>query len=215
MDFLQAQPITGRTKPRVWFATQEATGKQVVIKGPVPLQERIQCMKSELLKQALGLPHTNMHSEGSFLIQDSLLDYKALATRVVTTKLEADVRVPVNGTVPPWGHDMLSDGEMAYKILEGLLFRKVAGTNDTCTRNFIVIGKTVYSIDDASLGVDTPLMWKLGLVKPRKAYEAALDAAWYRLTETMARWRAALAENAFALKQLDKYGVKANWKWAA
>lgn len=214
-DFLQAQPITGRTKPRVWFATQETTGKQVVIKGPVPLQERIQCMKSELLKKALSLPHTNMHTEGGFLIQDCLLDYKALPTRVVTTKLEADVRVPVNASVPAWDHDMLRDSDMSYKILEALLFRKVAGANDTCTRNFIVIGKTVYSIDDAALSVDTPLMWKLGLVKPRAAYEAALDAAWDRLTETMVRWRAALADNAFALKQLDKYSVKANWKWAA
>lgn len=213
-DFLQTQPITGRTKPRVWFATEESTGKQVVIKGPVPLQERFQCLKTEVVKKALGLPHTNLHSSGSFLIQDCLLDYKKLETRVVSTKLESNLRVPVAASVPGWEHDMLRDEEMAYKILEALLFRKVVGANDTCTRNFIVLDRIVYSIDDAALGVDTPLMWKTGLIKPRAAYETALTKSWDRLIATMERWRGLLADNAFALKQLDKYNVMTNWKWA-
>jgi hypothetical protein len=212
--FLQAQPITGRSKPRTWFATDSA-GAHVVIKGPMTKKELEMCVKSEAVKVLLGLPNTNLRilEDLPYIIQDSLVDYTVLPTRTVTTKLETDICVPENLAVPGWSHELIEDSEMAYKILEGLLFRKVVGANDACTRNFIVLDGVVYSIDDAALGVETEFMWKVALVKPLKKYQDALDACWSRLVEIIAVWREKLAGNKFAVVQLDKYSARENWRF--
>lgn len=215
--FLQAQPITGRTKPRTWFATNKITGKQVVIKGPMESNDINNCIKSELIKKILNLPNTNiriLEDDISYIIQDSLVDYTILPTHIISTKLETDICVPENLSVPGWNHDMVDNTDLAYKILEGLLFRKVVGTNDTCTRNFIVIDNIIYSIDDASLDIDTDYMWKIPLIKPLKKYQNVLDICWDKLVETISIWRTKLIGNVFALKQLDKYSNLENWKWA-
>lgn len=214
-DLLQTQPITGRTKPRTWFATSVATGRQVVIKGPIPAAERAACLHSEAVKVRLGLPRTNLHEEGEYLVQNCLIaDYKALPTRVVTTLIEKDVRVPETGAVPGWGHEHLTDSELGYRILEALLFRKIIGANDTCTRNFIVQGAHVYSIDDAAWGRGTPYMWKTALVKPRAAYETALSTHWERLSATITQWRELLMTLPAETAALEKYSSKENWRWA-
>jgi hypothetical protein len=213
-NFLQAQAITARSKPRVWFCTEEATGKHIIIKGPSPLAERVGCLKTEKMKKLLGLSRTNVRTHGSYILQDSLIDYTKLPTRVMNTTLEKDIVVPAVSTIPGWDHSMLKDAELAYEIMEKLLLRKLVGTNDTCARNFVVIGKKVYSIDDAALGVETKFMWKVALVRPLKAYTDALTRVWERLAATMERWRPLLAEDAFALRQLEIHSVKANWKWA-
>lgn len=212
--FLQAQPITGRLKPRTWFATN-ADGTQVVIKGPMSKRELEMCVKSEEVKVLLGLPNTRLRCLGDlpYIIQDSLVDYTVLPTRTVTTKLETDICVPENLAVPGWSHELIEDAGMAYKILEGLLFRKIVGANDACTRNFIVLDKIVYSIDDAALGVETEFMWKVALVKPLKKYQDALDACWDKLAKTIAVWREKLVGNTFALSQLDTYSVRENWRF--
>ncbi len=212
--FLQAQPITGRSKPRTWFATDSA-GAHVVIKGPMTKKELEMCVKSEAVKVLLGLPNTNLLilEDLPYIIQDSLVDYTTLPTRTVTTKLETDICVPENLAVPGWSHELIEDSEMSYKILEGLLFRKVVGANDACTRNFIVLDGVVYSIDDAALGVETEFMWKVALVKPLKKYQDALDACWSRLVETIAVWREKLTGNKFGLTQLNKYVVRENWRF--
>jgi hypothetical protein len=212
--FLQAQPITGRSKPRTWFATDNA-GAQVVIKGPMPKKELEMCVKSEAVKVLLGLPNTNLRilEDLPYIIQDSLVDYTTLPTRTVTTKLEFDICVLENLAVPGWSHELIEDSEMAYKILEGLLFRKVVGANDACTRNFIVLDRAVYSIDDAALSVETEFMWKVALVKPLKKYQDALDLCWSKLVETIAVWREKLAGNKFGLTQLNKYSVRENWRF--
>ena len=209
-DVLQAQLLTGKHKPRVWFAT-DADGAQVVVKGPVKAAERAAVMQTEALKVRLGLPHTHMRTHGEYLVCDSLLDYKTLETRVVSSTLETDVRVPI--FTGGWDHAMLADDDSAAQLFLGLLLRKVAGANDTCTRNFIVAGGKVYSIDDAALGKTTTHMWKKPLMKQAPAYAAALARVWTRVEAAMAVWRGLLAADAFAMAQLTAHATPAGWKW--
>ena len=209
-DVLQAQLLTGKHKPRVWFAT-DADGKQVVVKGPVKAAERAAVLRTEALKARLSQPHTHMREEGEYLVCDSLLDYKALETRVVSSKLETDVRVPV--FTGGWEHAMLADDALAVQLFLGLLLRKVAGANDTCTRNFIVSHGRVYSIDDAALGKTTACMWKKPLGKTAGVYAAALARVWTQVADAMAAWLILLADDPFALAQLDAHATPAGWKW--
>ena len=210
-DVLQAQLLTGKHKPRVWFA-MDADGAQVVVKGPVKAAERTAVMRSEALKVRLGLPHTHMREMGEFLVCDSLLDYKTLETRAVSSKLETEVRVPV--MTGGWDHALLADDDSAVQLFLGLLLRKVAGANDTCTRNFIVAGGRVYSIDDAALGKTTSHMWKKPLGKAAAAAStAALARVWSRVEEAMLVWRGLLAADAFAMEQLTAHATPAGWKW--
>jgi hypothetical protein len=148
---------------------------------------------------------------GEFLVCDSLLDYKTLETRVVSSKLETDVRVPI--FTGGWDHALLADDDSAVQLFLGLLLRKVAGANDTCTRNFIVAGGHVYSIDDAALGKTTSHMWKKPLGKAAAAYAATLARVWPRVAAEMSRWRGLLAAEAFAMAQLTAHATPAGWKW--
>ncbi len=209
-NILQAQALTGRNKARVWFATAP-DGLQVVIKGPVPATEMRAVEKSENFKKLLGLPHANLRVEGKYLVWNSLVDYTKLPTKIMTTKLETDIRVPAEN-ISHWTASMLRT-EMERGMLEALLFRKIVGTNDTCDRNLLVVDNKVYSIDDASLCKDTPYMWKKGLIKPKAAYEAALERHWTHMETTIATWKTLLHENDFAMQQLDRYGQKSNWIW--
>lgn len=210
-DVLQAQLLTGRHKPRVWYATRG--GKQLVIKGPVKAAERAANLASEALKEKLGLPRTNLHEEGEYLVMDSLIDYTTLETHVVSSKLESEVRVPVASVMPVWSSAMLAEAPLALGLMKGLLFRKIAGANDTCARNFVVAGGAVYSIDDAALGVTTAHMWKKALMREKAAHVAALSNVWAELTAVMAEWRTVLADNAAALAVLDAHAERSGWAW--
>lgn len=210
-DVLQAQLLTGKHKPRVWYATRG--DKQLVVKGPMKATERAANLASEALKEKLGLPRTNLHEEGEYLVMDSLIDYTALETRMASSKLESEVRVPVASAMPVWSSAMLADKTLALGLMKGLLFRKIAGANDTCARNFVVADGKVYSVDDAAMGVKTPNMWKKALVREKAAYEAALRAVWVELAAVMAEWRTLLAEDAVALAVLDTHAERSGWAW--
>jgi hypothetical protein len=210
-EILQAQLLTGKHKPRVWFATRD--GKQLVIKGPVKAAERAANLASEALKEKLGLPRTNLHEEGEYLVMDSLIDYTKLETRVVSSKLESDVRVPVAAEMPVWESAMLENPALALGVMKGLLFRKIAGANDTCARNFVVAGGDVYSIDDAAIGATTAHMWKKALVREKAAYATALRSVWSELKATMRDWRALMADNPSALAQLQLHRKRSRWAW--
>ncbi len=209
-NILQAQPVTGKHKPKVWFAT-DTTGKQVVVKGPLTPLDMDLIMKTEALKILLGLPHTNIRVLERFVVQDCLVDYTKVEKRTVSTKLESNVCVPVADSVPTWEHDMLNDPELAYNIMMALLFRKIAQTNDTCTRNFIVIGKDIVSIDDAYVGKETPYMWKTKLVVQKMKYVTALDSVWERVQATIQQWECLL--DTVVCKRVQPFKEKQNWKW--
>jgi chemotaxis protein histidine kinase CheA len=218
MNVLQIQPITGRSKPRVWFATAP-DGKQVVIKGPLKADEVLANINSEVAKKTLGLPSVNLHAEEvdgkTYLVSDNLLGDRTafLPTRTVTTKLEKDVRVVdvEKATLSTWEHEMLNDDEKARNLLVALAFRKVIGANDTCNRNLVVVGNAVYSVDDPALHKETPYMWSKALVKPKTSYEAALEKHWDHVVKVLESWKAKVDEE--GKKQIDALSAKDGWKW--
>ena len=232
-NLLQAQLLSGRGKPRVWFATCD--GKQWVVKGPVIEKERDGALLSQRYKELLHLPHTNLRcehtAEGDFLIQRCLIDYTALETRITTTGFEANVVVPVDSHICPWDDALLDEHpELTQPMLEALLFRKVVGAHDTCRWNVMVVPEPdymdenmsvlhLYSIDDAAAaGRTTPMMWKAKACS--QAFGAALDRSWESLQQTMNRWETTLKSlpdsdplRTFALKQLLRYKSRGAWRW--
>jgi hypothetical protein len=217
-NFLQIQPITGRTKARAWFATID--GKQVVVKGPVNATEAAAVMKTETLKKTLGLPHANTRIEESdgkkYIVADNLVgDYLAFPTKKVTTKLELNATVVdvERISLSTWDNAMLANDAQTLNLLVALAFRKVAGANDTCNRNFVVIGETVYSVDDAAVEKETAHMWSKGLVKPKATYEAALTKHWDAVKETLESWKGKVAADSYAAKRIVELSEKEGWKW--
>jgi hypothetical protein len=222
-DVLQTQLITEKDKPKSWFATRE--GIQYVVKGPIPREERDQCMKSQRFKELLGVPHTYMYEDGEYLIQRCLGDYTALQTEIRSSRWEKRIRVPTQHQ-GAWSETYFNQGSLhpslALSLLEGLLFRKIMGTNDTCAQNFVVYNDIVYCIDDRSMDRELPYMWKGPVKNPR--YTDLLNTFWDTLLATMERWRH-LLQNAvkqgslkeeevqFALRILQKMENKECWKF--
>ncbi len=220
-DILQTQLITEKDKPRSWFGTRE--GKQYVIKGPLSPQERVQCMKSQRFKELLGIPHTFMIEDGEYLVQTCLGDYTQLQTEVRSSRWEKRVRVPVEHK-NAWSEEYLNSlhPSLVISLLEGLLFRKIMGTNDTCNQNFVIHDGIVYCIDDRSMDCDLPYMWK-GPVKNRQ-YTEVLNVYWDSILATIQRWRHLILnavaqgflkweEVQFALQMLQKMEDKECWKF--
>ena len=220
-DLLQAQLRTSTRKPYVWYAT-DSHGEQVVIKGPVSPAEAAAVEHSEALKARLGLPNTFLRAEAAhdgalFLVWRSLLDYKALKTRLAAQgrgRNRHTVLVPAATatTMWRWHNRMLADPELTLSLMEALLFRKLVGADDTCQRNLMIVcSHTVYSIDDAALHKSSPRMWKMPM--PARLFGPALDRVWPQLVETIARWRPLVAHDTYAAKALEEYADKAAWCW--
>ena len=210
-DLLQAQPKTSRSKPRVWFATND-NNDQVVIKGPLPANVLDQYMRTEELKIALDLPRTNARIDRGYIIQDSLFDYMTYPTRIVSTKLERDVKVPIASVMGMWEHRMTE--HLGMEILIGLLFRKIVGCSDTCIRNFIVKDARVYSIDDPNAKIDSPYLWSRNYARLGAAiYQPLLEANWDAILLLINRWKDILADDEYAMRQLNFHSEIGNWKW--
>lgn len=215
---LQAQLITAKGNPRTWFVTQE--GRQYVVKGPLPEQERKECMKSQRLKEILGIPHTYIKEDGEFLTQNCIRDYTELPTHIASSRWEKLVRVPFFGQWE-WKEEMLDTphaSPLLHSLMEGLLFRKMVGANDTCSHNFVVWKNTAYVIDDRAVEKRTRYMWKKSTMNP--AYACWMQKMWPALEAMMERW-SQLLENAiakgepflFAQKVLDTMKNQKNWRW--
>ncbi len=213
-NFLQAQLRTGPKKPRTWFATRMHDSKQVVIKGPVSAADAAAALESQRLKDLLGIPSSQVRQEGEFLIQDCLFDYTALPTEIQSSRWDKAVRVPRDHHLSGWSHVwMLEDSstanvqknkELRLSLFESLLFRKVVGTNDTCTHNLVIRRNQVYSIDDAAVQKRTRFMWKSALDPViAESYLLHLKELWPDLQRTAARWRTLLDSQPYRIRILD------------
>ena len=214
-NVVQIQPITGRAKARAWFATAD-NKKQVVIKGPVKPTEAEAVMKTETLKRSLGLPHANVRVENSYIVADTLVgDYTTFPTKVVTTKLEKEVTVIdcEKADMGIWDQAMLAEDGKTQNLLVALAFRKVVGANDTCNRNIVLSGETVYSVDDAAVEKETAHIWSKGLVKPKAAYEAALTKHWDAVKATLESWKSKVPADSYSAKRIAELSEQEGWKW--
>jgi hypothetical protein len=176
---LQAQLLTGVGKPRTWFAIKN--GKQYVVKGPVSEEERNACLRSQAIKECLGLPHTEMRCQENFLIQQCLFDYTQCPTEIRGSRLESKRPILSPSVYMGWRHEYvktLSD-ETLLQLFETLLFRRIVQTNDTCPQNVLFINNIVYSIDDGAYGKHPRQMWKRKLPPEiQQEYEISLHRFW-------------------------------------
>jgi len=209
---LQAQLLTGVGKPRTWFAIKD--GKQYVVKGPVSEEERTACLRSQNIKERIGLPHTEMVAEGDFLVQRCLFDYTQCPTEIHGSRLEPKRSILSPSMYMGWLHEYVKTATESTLVglFESLLFRRIIQTNDTCPQNIMNINGIVYSIDDGAYGKNPRQMWKRRLpLDVQQDYIDALHRVWSILQDTMKRWYTCLEGEAVLQKRLLKFKHFRHW----
>ena len=229
---LQAQCITGKHKPRVFFCKQRGdTEDQIwVLKGPLKKENSTEYLMTHYFKETLSIPNAGCME---LWLEESVHDGISLPTgwyllsryasvpsifsfdnfKLCTTKLEENVAISTND-VSHWAHDLMSpdmDSESACALQQGALlalaFRKCIGTNDTCCRNFICGEKLgeVISVDDPALFRSTPYMFKVGLSGILlEHYKRALQKHWDIVSNTLFQWKSRIKEE-IELRQNKQY----------
>jgi hypothetical protein len=208
---LQAQLLTGVGKPRTWFATKG--GQQYVVKGPVSVEERDACLRSQAIKELLGLPHTQLVAEGDFLVQCCLFDYTTCPTEIRGSRLESKRPILSPSVSMAWRHDLVQQisDTVLLQLMETLLFRRLVLTNDTCPQNILFVDGVVYSIDDGAYNKYPRQMWKRRLGEERQDYLDALQRVWPALQETMKRWYGLLEGESALQKRLLIFKHMRHW----
>jgi hypothetical protein len=209
---LQAQLLTGVGKPRTWFATK--AGCQYVVKGPVSEEEQGACLRSQAVKELLGMPHTGMRAEGSFLIQQCLFDYTQYPTEIRGSRLESKRPILSPSTNMSWRHEYVKTASYAViqQLMETLLFRRIILTNDTCPQNILFVDGIIYSIDDGAYNKHPRQMWKRPLCpQERQDYLDALQHVWEPLQATMKHWYTLLEGEPALQKRLLKFKHFRHW----
>ena len=204
---LQAQCITGRSKPRVLFCEDISAGDIKVVKGPLAMDKADEYVASEWFKEILNLSRPNAtvilldnginqdHPAPGYYLISTLLgiseeEFSFDKFELRTTSLETGVSISKN-EINHWEHADLGECDRAtkLKILLCLAFRKCIGTNDTCCRNIIKDKSEIISIDDPALFRATPHMWKTPMnATVRSAYLLAVSELWAELTQELGRW---------------------------
>ena len=201
-DFLQAQLITRKNAPRVYFCIKKENKETYVIKGPDNKYIK-NYMISQKLKEILGLSHANSYSKqyapgiidpvgGYYSISSciGLADkYDCNNYEIKGKTLEKDVKISKN-QVFHWNDEKLSSEVLTKEIFLGLAFRKCIGTNDTCDRNFIIHeDNKIISIDDPALLQKTKYLWKKALnIKRASIYSKKLSENWAYVMNSLQNW---------------------------
>ena len=167
LTLLQTQLITARHKPRTWFCKWNSDEYNKVLKGPMNEEDINELILSDKLKQKLGL--VSVHSQrvilddDEYLLMDNLITIDDSEFVMKTSKLETNVKI-FNGDAHFLSDKLIETypPDIQLEILKNLIFRKIIGTNDTCSRNIIVNLETgvVASIDDPVLLHETPFVFK-------------------------------------------------------
>jgi len=154
-NVIQAQLLTRKNNPCVYYVTSKKDNKKYVLKGPMTGKMRKQIMRTETLKKRLKLNHLNVECINLFnqnwMKSDSLLDYDPSLKTLKSSKLEENVYI-YSGENCNVEFEMIN--ESFIEIFEQYLLKLLVGANDICARNFIHKDGKVYSIDDHSLKLD-------------------------------------------------------------
>lgn len=200
-SFLQAQLITRKNSPKVYFCIRKTDQETMVVKGPDDKYIK-NYMISQILKEKIEISHPSAYKQqyiglntdeiGQFLVSKCVgmeSKYDPNNFEIKGKTLEKDVKISKN-LVNHWQDQRLNSDILAKKCFLALAFRKCIGTNDTCDRNLLVHNKNeVVSIDDPALWKNTEFMWKKPLNKIRKEiYIKALKKVWTHIETELARW---------------------------
>ena len=205
-ELLQVAPRTGPEKVRVFYARDE-DWNPVVLKGPLPENEIDAMLETERIKKILGVPRTNVRAEGNMLVSDCLYDYDYKKSHTCKTGIDKGVRLS-NIKLKMWNHD-ICDPVTERSFLKALALRLVLGTDDSVPRNFVVIGQTVYSVDDPAWEVVPKQIWKVKTHAEK--YEEMLDRHWKWVVAFLKDWSRKRGLSEFNKEMCKKYMDRNSW----
>ena len=205
-ELLQVAPRTAPEKARVHYARDE-DWNPVIVKGPLLSNEIDAMLETERIKKLLGVPRTFVRSEGTMLIANCLYDYNMRESHICRSGIDKGQRLS-NIKLKMWSHDIV-DITMERSFLKALALRLILGTDDTVVRNFVVIGKTVYSVDDPAWKKEPTYIWKVTAHKEK--YEDMLNRHWLWVTVFLKKWKKKTALGIFSIAMCDKYMLRENW----
>ena len=194
---IQVQLITAKYKPRVYFCSIN-NGKMFdyVLKGPFKRKEDMEPqllsdnIKCELLTYAPYDSRIVSYKKDIYLLSINLIPVTKNKVEIKSSKLESDAPI-YSGEKFMFDHeklDKLTTGEKE-NLLEILAFRKLIGTNDTCSRNIIYYDKLFYSIDDPVLLTQTDFIFKKPLCDQLKEkYEQILRENFSYVKTMLKKW---------------------------
>lgn len=205
---LQVAPRTGPEKVPVYYARDE-DWNPVVLKGPLSEDEIQALLETERIKALLGVPRTHVRRDGDLVVSDCLYEYDPADSHVCISGIDKGVRLS-NIKLHMWRHD-IEDVTTQRSFLKALALRLILGTDDTVPRNFVVIGNTVYSVDDPAWKQEPSRVWKIQTHS--KHYNQMLNRHWDWVVAFLKAWKRKKELGEFSLRMCDKYMVRNNWNF--
>lgn len=208
-ELLQVAPRTSSDKVPVYYARDE-DWNPVVLKGPLSTEEIQALLITERFKELLGLPRTNVRwNDNNTVVSDCLYDYSLSESHICKSGIDKGKRLS-NIKLKAWRHD-ITDRTAVRSFLKALAFRIMIGTDDTVPRNFIVIGQTVYSIDDPAWEEEPKHLWKVKTHSEH--YNTLLDENWEWVIAFLNAWKQTEGLHDFNYKMIDKLMDRSYWKF--
>ena len=179
VSLIQTQLITAAHKAKVYYCSlDKGENYNYVLKGPFKKEDEMESqLMSDVIKQKL------LNSDGSYsskkvcfgnqtyILSKNLIQIDQKKIVIKSSKIEENVSI-YDGNKHFYSHELINllTDEEILELLKILAFRKIIGTNDTCTRNIIYYDKHLYTIDDPVLLKTTPYMFKIHLGKFEDLY---------------------------------------------
>lgn len=193
---VRTQINTSSMKSDVYFATERATGKLVVVKGPLNdtkdvqnsleiqewkkanglpyLQAKLECLIPDLWSEGVPLGLRNKVSRTApapFLVSDSLIDRSALQTKEHSSKVWPPTKVIDWDKVPLHFDIDKANYSQIKSYIQAILVRYIFGISDLADRNFLVYRNTVIAVDEEYRNNDVNFQKELKKTKCAKITE--------------------------------------------
>lgn len=228
IKLIQTQLITSQYKVKVFYCSINDESKyKYILKGPFLKENELSsqllsdCIKRKLLKNDDCYSSKKVRYESNiYYLSSNLIPIDENKVIQKSSKLEENVNV-YNGNKYLYSHEyinILSQNEI-IELLKILAFRKIIGTNDTCTRNIIYYNHHLYSIDDPVLLKTTPFMFKVHTEKYEKIYNKHIQSNFKEIQKFLLEWQDIIKNandisdnvKSFIFTQISKYLISNNW----
>ena len=229
IKLIQTQLITSQYKSKVYYCSIDDDNYKYVLKGPFKKDDE---MNSQLLSDCIKMKLFNNDNSYSskkikydtniYILSKNLIQIDKNKIVLKSSKLEENVNI-YDGNHYHYSHQlihMLKQKEI-IELLKILAFRKIIGTNDTCTRNIIYYEGHLYTIDDPVLLKTTPFMFKTHVEKYELIYNKMVQKYWNEIQHFLKEWEEIIKNSedlndnvkSFMLGQISVYLICDNWKF--
>lgn len=196
-------------------------GYKYILKGPFKTVDEIESqllsdrLKNDLLSLSIKIEsNIAVLNDKTYYKTTNLIPIYPLNVTTESSKLESNVKIYA-GNKHVFEHKYIgflysNDDQkrhsMHMTLFLSLAFRKIIGTNDTCTRNLLLVDGEVYTIDDPALFKQTPLMYKSNVPKSFvHAYEQQLHTYFDDILEEIARWMDVIDEATYLTQKQKEF----------